>query len=206
MQASQRASVAAARAARRSFTSAAAPCAEPRGAPQEHLELTVELPRSEVRAARQAVGAPRGASTPPHARAPPHKVTAAVHVVEARDDTPHVRFLRLRVVRARTPQPRSGPRALSPSLRFLRPPPAQDDSRFRFAPGQWLDLWPPGHDAPGGYSIASTPAQLARDRTIDLAVRLPLISCAASASSRCMLSSCVLRPLADAHLPAGEAQ
>jgi hypothetical protein len=98
-------------------------------------------------------------------------VTAAVHVVEARDDTPHVRFLRLRVVRARTPQPRRGPRALSPSLRFLPAPPAQDDTRFRFAPGQWLDLWPPGHDAPGGYSIASTPAQLARDRTIDLAVR-----------------------------------
>ena len=61
MQASQRASVAAARAARRSFTSAAAPCAEPRGVPQEHLELTAELPRSEVRAARQAVGALRGA-------------------------------------------------------------------------------------------------------------------------------------------------
>jgi hypothetical protein len=54
-------SVAAARAARRSFTSAAAPCAEPRGAPQEHLELTAELPRSEVRVAREA-SAVRGAS------------------------------------------------------------------------------------------------------------------------------------------------
>jgi NAD(P)H-flavin reductase len=47
----------------------------------------------------------------------------------------------------------------------------QDDARFTFAPGQWLDLWPEGHALPGGYSIASTPAQFARDGTIELAVR-----------------------------------
>jgi hypothetical protein len=55
----------------------------------------------------------------------------------------------------------------------------QDEPRFAFAPGQWLDLWPPGHSAPGGYSIASTPGQLASERTIELAVRF------VAASARC---------------------
>ena len=66
-----------------------------------------------------------------------------------------------------------------------RAAPAQDDARFRFAPGQWLDLWPPGHEAPGGYSIASAPEQLARDRTIDLAVRFSRRLCAFSSSFSC---------------------
>jgi hypothetical protein len=105
------------------------------------------------------------------------QLTAAASVVEAYDATPSVRFLRLRVVRLR---PRAVERAAvsrdSVASRFaasaLTPAcAAQDDARFTFAPGQWLDLWPAGHSAPGGYSIASTPAQHAADRTIELAVR-----------------------------------
>jgi hypothetical protein len=103
---------------------------------------------------------------------------AAASVVEAYDATPSVRFLRLRVVRLR---PGAVERAAVTrdcvASRFAasaHEPPcaAQDDARFTFAPGQWLDLWPAGHSAPGGYSIASTPAQHAADRTIELAVRL----------------------------------
>ena len=32
---------------------------------------------------------------------------------------------------------------------------------FSFKPGQWVDFFAPGVDKPGGYSIASSPAQLA---------------------------------------------
>jgi hypothetical protein len=119
--------------------------------------------------------------TPP---ALPPQVTAAACVLESYDATPAVRFLRLRVVRAAAAaSARAPPRrrvAASPSfgrnrlsLTRARPhhPARQDDARFSFAPGQWLDLWPEGHALPGGYSIASTPAQFAHDGTIELAVR-----------------------------------
>jgi hypothetical protein len=43
---------------------------------------------------------------------------------------------------------------------------------FAFRPGQWLDLFAPGVAAVGGYSLVSTPLQLATHGTVDLAIRL----------------------------------
>ena len=41
-----------------------------------------------------------------------------------------------------------------------------------FRPGQWVDFHVPGLRHVGGYSICSPPAQLQRQRTFDLAVKL----------------------------------
>eukprot|EP01026_Neomeris_dumetosa_P045798 TRINITY_DN3882_c0_g1_i8.p1 TRINITY_DN3882_c0_g1~~TRINITY_DN3882_c0_g1_i8.p1 ORF type:complete len:341 (-),score=-0.96 TRINITY_DN3882_c0_g1_i8:195-1091(-) len=43
--------------------------------------------------------------------------------------------------------------------------------RFQFKPGQWIDLFCPGIENPGGYSICSTPKQFHKDSLLHLAVK-----------------------------------
>ena len=47
----------------------------------------------------------------------------------------------------------------------------QDDERFGFQPGQWVDFHAPGVATIGGYSIVSPPSQLKCHRTCDIAVK-----------------------------------
>ncbi|XP_066972457.1 oxidoreductase NAD-binding domain-containing protein 1-like [Macrobrachium rosenbergii] len=46
-----------------------------------------------------------------------------------------------------------------------------DNPRFDFKPGQWVDLFVPGIETIGGYSMYSSPKQLTEQRTIDLALK-----------------------------------
>ncbi|XP_064096422.1 oxidoreductase NAD-binding domain-containing protein 1-like [Macrobrachium nipponense] len=46
-----------------------------------------------------------------------------------------------------------------------------DDPRFDFRPGQWVDLFVPGIETIGGYSMYSSPKHLTELRTIDLALK-----------------------------------
>ncbi|XP_065917458.1 oxidoreductase NAD-binding domain-containing protein 1-like [Dysidea avara] len=45
------------------------------------------------------------------------------------------------------------------------------DQRLTFKAGQWLDLFIPGVEVVGGYSICSPPHQLVTDRTLQLAIK-----------------------------------
>lgn len=58
--------------------------------------------------------------------------------------------------------------ALSPEVVGLR---CLLDAPLPFAAGQWVDFVLPGLDAVGGYSMTSTPLQMAQAGTLDLAVR-----------------------------------
>ncbi len=58
--------------------------------------------------------------------------------------------------------------ALSPDVVGLRCRPA---TALPFAAGQWVDFVIPGQDAVGGFSMTSTPGQMEREGTLDLAVR-----------------------------------
>jgi NAD(P)H-flavin reductase len=51
------------------------------------------------------------------------------------------------------------------------PHPQVDPALFSFKAGQWVDFWVPGLKQVGGFSIVSTPAQLAGDGTFDLGVK-----------------------------------
>ena len=66
--------------------------------------------------------------------------TIVATVAEVRQETSAVKLLRLRV-----------------------PTKSVEGGEFAFRPGQWVDFYAPGVDKPGGYSIASSPGQLARD-------------------------------------------
>ena len=70
------------------------------------------------------------------------------------------------VVRMLTPD--GGGRAVRVALSV-----AGGGARLRFAPGQWVDLVAPGgpEGSVGGYTIASTPAELARTGTLEVLVR-----------------------------------
>ncbi|KAK9817195.1 hypothetical protein WJX72_010895 [[Myrmecia] bisecta] len=61
-------------------------------------------------------------------------------------------------------------RPLTPTVKHFRL--KVGDSRFTFRPGQWVDFFA-GHgvDAVGGYSITSSPQQLEREHTFELAVK-----------------------------------
>lgn len=56
-------------------------------------------------------------------------------------------------------------------LRLRVPTKSVEGGEFAFRPGQWVDFYAPGVDKPGGYSIASSPGQLARDGTFDVACK-----------------------------------
>ena len=47
----------------------------------------------------------------------------------------------------------------------------QDDERFGFQPGQWVDFHAPGLITLGGFSIVSPPSQLTSSRTFEIAVK-----------------------------------
>ena len=74
--------------------------------------------------------------------------TIVATVAEVRQETSAVKLLRLRV-----------------------PTKSVEGGGFAFRPGQWVDFYAPGVDKPGGYSIASSPGQLARDGTFDVACK-----------------------------------
>ena len=74
--------------------------------------------------------------------------TIVATVAEVRQETSAVKLLRLRV-----------------------PTKSVEGGEFAFRPGQWVDFYAPGVDKPGGYSIASSPGQLARDGTFDVACK-----------------------------------
>ena len=74
--------------------------------------------------------------------------TVVATVAEVRQETSAVKLLRLRV-----------------------PTKSTEGGEFAFRPGQWVDFYAPGVDKPGGYSIASSPGQLARDGTFDVACK-----------------------------------
>ena len=74
--------------------------------------------------------------------------TIVATVAEVRQETSAVKLLRLRV-----------------------PTKSIEGGEFAFRPGQWVDFYAPGVDKPGGYSIASSPGQLARDGTFDVACK-----------------------------------
>ncbi len=74
--------------------------------------------------------------------------TIVATVAEVRQETSAVKLLRLRV-----------------------PTKSVEGGEFAFRPGQWVDFYAPGVDKPGGYSIASSPRQLARDGTFDVACK-----------------------------------
>lgn len=42
---------------------------------------------------------------------------------------------------------------------------------FRFEPGQWVDLWVPDLERPGGFTFVSSPLELIESGTFDLAVK-----------------------------------
>ena len=74
--------------------------------------------------------------------------TIVATIAEVRQETSAVKLLRLRV-----------------------PTKSVEGGGFAFRPGQWVDFYAPGVDKPGGYSIASSPGQLARDGTFDVACK-----------------------------------
>ena len=47
----------------------------------------------------------------------------------------------------------------------------QEDERFGFQPGQWVDFHAPGVPTIGGYSIVSPPSQLKELHSFDIAVK-----------------------------------
>ncbi|XP_068233977.1 oxidoreductase NAD-binding domain-containing protein 1-like [Palaemon carinicauda] len=70
-------------------------------------------------------------------------VRAEAVVTEVRSETPSVKGFTLRV----------------------------DNPLFSFKPGQWVDLFIPGIETIGGYSMYSSPKQLVEQRTIELAIK-----------------------------------
>jgi hypothetical protein len=50
-------------------------------------------------------------------------------------------------------------------------PPQVDPAHCTFQAGQWVDLWAPGIKEAGGFSIVTSPAELAAGGTFDLGVK-----------------------------------
>ena len=103
---------------------------------------TPSSPADPLSQAAEAYVVTRAASRDASANAP-----TAVVVESVRDETESVKLLRLRA---------SGEAAVA---------------ALAFRPGQWVDFYAPGVPKPGGFSIASSPAQLATRGDIELAVK-----------------------------------
>ena len=120
-----------------------------RSAPRKLENWSLEmLTSSSLRAALAPLGARHCSSAPTShlqrtANEPRKSVTTPARVDRVADLTPTTKLLTLCIL----------------------------DAAFSFSPGQWVDFSAPGVERVGGYTICSTPGELARLGRLDLAVK-----------------------------------